>query len=273
MVEKFILAATHWLLVTAKVAMYPLILVAACVFAVKASSSIWQSLSATIHEPKVEDFCGRYFPMEGTASFLNKKYPSTQTWLEFKRDGRFVINDSPFGSRSGNDESIKMEYGKWEFKSGPGRVMLMGYNPQGEFTANFKLIGQKPPYIVERWNDSFPMQFCTNPQQSPAVRAYTQVSITDLVLQAVVLLSIFVLPFILRPGAGGRAFGYPFMIAFFWGAWRMAFYDPITHNDIVGVVYLLNPFFYALIARVIFAVRCSFRLQKVRLSTGKSNPF
>jgi len=244
-------------MVPLKIVLSLAIMVFAGYFSIVVCPLIWSSLSYTVHEPKLEDFCGRYVPMPGTARFLSEKYPGIQTWMEFNRDGSFVFNDIPAGSRSGNSTATKTESGKWGLKNRSGRVWLT-LSDGGEplLYSGLHLKGQKPPYIIERWTE-FPMEFCTNPQQSPEVRAYETLSITDWAIQGFIALSVLVFPFLLKPESGGRAFGYPFMIIFVWGIWRMAYYDGATHNDIPGIGYFVAAFIYALIARAIFAIRCA----------------
>jgi len=40
-----------------------------------------------------------------------------------------------------------------------------------------------------------------------------------------------------------------------WGLWRLFYFDPVTRNDVIGVVYLAAPFLVVIYATVIFYIR------------------
>ena len=225
-------------------------------FSIVVCPLIWPSLSNTVHEPKSEDFCGRYIPMPDTANYLKKKYPDAQAWMDFNQDGTFVFNDIPTRSSKESGNETETKNGKWTFRANGRRVIIvLSENEEPFLYSGLHIKGRNPPYIIEDWRD-FSMEFCTNPQQSHAVREYKSLSITDFAIQGVFVLSVFVLPFFLRPGSGLRSFGFPFLIIFAWGFWRLAYFDSTTHNDIPGMGYIVCAFGYALIARGIFGMRC-----------------
>jgi hypothetical protein len=82
-------------------------------------------------------------------------------------------------------------------------------------------------------------------------------SITDFVIQGVIVLLIFVHPWFLRPGQRSRAFCYPFLAIFFWGFWRLFYFDIVTRNDIPGIGYFIVALPYSLIALLFYAIRCA----------------
>jgi len=255
MTGKFASILKHWLSVLIKIGVGLLISVLLGAVSAIESPLIWPSLNKTIDEPKIEQFCGRYIPMPDTARLLRDDYPGTQTWLEFNRDGSFAFNAMP--TASGN--ATEMEHGKWEIENGQRGISITILDGAGDPITSFNLKGQKPPYVLETWNEKHlcTMGFCTNPQQSPAIRAYTSLSITDWVIQGFIAISVLVLPFFLHPGSGSRAFGYPFLIILAWGIWRMFYFDVATNNGVPGGGYLVCAFAYALVASGIFAVRCA----------------
>lgn len=81
------------------------------------------------------------------------------------------------------------------------------------------------------------------------------VSITDWALQALFAFFIFVHPWFLGPGKGGRAFGRPFLSGFIWGIWRLLYFDGITKNDVPGMGYLVTPLFGGIVAAFFYSVR------------------
>jgi hypothetical protein len=95
-------------------------------------------------------------------------------------------------------------------------------------------------------------------------------SIIDWIFQGIIAFSVFVRPFLLRPRSGGRAIGYPFLIVFLWGTWRMTCYDPATHNDIPGMGYIVAAFGYSVVARGLYAIRCAFLTRKARQKALRS---
>jgi len=82
-------------------------------------------------------------------------------------------------------------------------------------------------------------------------------SISDYVVQGIIALLVLVHPWFLRPGQSLRAYGFPFLAIFAWGVWRMAYFDPVTHNAIPGIGYFVVAFPYSLIALLFFAIRCA----------------
>ena len=82
-------------------------------------------------------------------------------------------------------------------------------------------------------------------------------SITDIVIQGVIALLIFVHPWFLRPGQRRRAFWYPFVATFLWGFWRVLYFDIVMHNDVPGIGYFVAAFVHGLIALLYFAIRCA----------------
>ena len=91
--------------------------------------------------------------------------------------------------------------------------------------------------------------------------------IADYVVQGLILLLTFVYPWFLRLGQGGRAFVFPFVVIFVWGIWRMAYFDPTTHNDIPGFGYIVAAFGYGIIATLLFCIRSAV----LRSRAGKPN--
>lgn len=81
-------------------------------------------------------------------------------------------------------------------------------------------------------------------------------SITDYLAQAILRPVIFVYPWRIRPNQSWRAFSIPFAFAFLWRLWRMAIFDPATHNDIPGIAYIFAAVILALVANFTFLLRC-----------------
>ena len=102
----------------------------------------------------------------------------------------------------------------------------------------------------------------------------TLLSIVDWSFQAVLLLLTFVHPWFLRIGQSSRAFGFPFLLIFVWGIWRMFFFDPTTNNDVPGIGYIVAAFGYGIIAYVLYGIRCVFlrRRETNRIKSESSNP-
>jgi hypothetical protein len=95
-------------------------------------------------------------------------------------------------------------------------------------------------------------------------------SITDYVVQGIIVLLVLVHPWFLRPGQSLRAFGFPFLVIFLWGIWRMTCFDPATHNDIPGFGYVVAASGYGLIALLFFAVRCAILRRRARHDESKN---
>jgi hypothetical protein len=83
------------------------------------------------------------------------------------------------------------------------------------------------------------------------------ISTADYIIQGIIALLIFVHPWFLRPGQGGRAFGFPFLAICAWGFWRVFDFDPATHNDVPGIGYFVAAVPYSLIALLFFKIRCA----------------
>lgn len=208
------------------------------------------SVTFTTSEPKMEEFCGRYLPLPDTARFLSKHYPGAQTWLDFKQDGSFEWNALP--DNGAGDHATRSEHGTTKFGFFSHGVYLM--NSNGE-ALSVVLKGQKPPYLLEVWNEKYhgAMQFSTDP--APAIRAYAIVSTVDWVFQGLMAGSIFVLPFLLPKRSRIPVFGYPFLLMILWGSWRIDYYDMVTSNDIPGMGYIVSAFIYPCVAVAIFSIR------------------
>ena len=82
--------------------------------------------------------------------------------------------------------------------------------------------------------------------------------VADYVIEGVILLLVFVHPWFLPIGRSSRAFGLPFLIILVWGFWRMAYFDPVTENDVPGIGYICAAFGYSIIARALYGIRCVF---------------
>jgi hypothetical protein len=94
-------------------------------------------------------------------------------------------------------------------------------------------------------------------------------SITDYLVQGTIALLVLVRPWFLRPGQGRRAFWVPFLAIFVWGIWRVAYFDPATHNDIPGVGYFVVALGYSLVALLFFAIRCAILRRRARHHESK----
>ena len=229
------------------------IAVAAAAFVVFACRIAWPSLDRTTSVPSTRDFCGRYVPFPDTARALERNYPGSQTWLDYKPDGSFEFHGIPT-SRTG-ETGLVNDHGTWKLGDGSGAFSLTDLGTRGFSFVD--LLGQKPPYAIELWDfqHNSPMRFCINPNQSPLVAAYKAVSVTDWLFQGVIAFSILILPILLPKGAHFRSVGYPFLVIVAWGLWRMAYFDPVMDNDVPGVGYIIAALAYPWIARVIYAVR------------------
>lgn len=228
----------------------------AVVFAVLAGIGIgWgmeralPSVTFTTSEPKMEEFYGRYLPLPDTARFLSKHYPGAQTWLDFKQDGSFEWNALP--DNGAGDHATWSMHGTWKFGAFR-RIRLLNSNEQA---LPVDLKGQKPPYLLEVWDekDHGVMQFSTDP--APAIRAYAIVSTVDWIFQGLMAGSIFVLPFLLPKRSRIPVFGYPFLLMILWGSWRIDYYDMVTSDDIPGMGYIVIAFIYPCVAVAIFSIR------------------
>jgi hypothetical protein len=152
-----------------------------------------------------------------------------------------------------------MGHGKWKIENGQRGISITILDGAGDPIRSFDLKGQKPPYVIETWNEKHlcTIGFCINPLQSPAIAACASLSVTDWIIQGLIAISVLVLPFFLGPGSGIRVFGYPFLIILAWGIWRMLYFDVATNNGVPGGGYLVIAFAYSLVASGIFAVRCA----------------
>ena len=159
---------------------------------------------------------------------------------------------------------MKTTAGQWKWGLGRGWApkrdsVVISLTEDGKSFFNLTIKGQKSPYLIEGWYmidqfDGFPMLFYRESERSTALCAYRLIGMTDYVLQGLILLCVFVLPFFLSANRGIYAFGCPFLLSMAWGGWRFGCFDPLTANDIPGIAYLMLPFVYAFIARVIYAV-------------------
>jgi hypothetical protein len=152
--------------------------------------------------------------------------------------------------------------GSWKISKYRHYILSLTWlNDQGQSDgAILRIKGQKPPFIIEEWcNPSLcSLEFTTDWERSPARRAYTILSDADWVFQGFFVLFVLVFPWILPPGSRGGFFGYPFIVVFAWGIWRMSYYDPTTSNDIPGTGYIVIAFGCSLIASFLYAIRCTF---------------
>ena len=228
------------------------------------SDRIWPSLSEPVNKPTPEGFCGTYTPMPGTAEFLIRNYPGVQTRLEFKPDGTALLNAVPDDRQSAGDHATKNEAAKWAIRNRDGRIWLTVSDNEGDSFWPFYIKGQKPPYMIEFWNEKhlYEMRFCAKPQQSAAISAYQALSITDWVIQGLVAATVLALPFLFPRGSASRAFGYPFMIALAWGIWRFEYFDPTTTNDVPGIGYLIIAFIGPILALCIYSIRWAVLLSR-----------
>jgi hypothetical protein len=96
-------------------------------------------------------------------------------------------------------------------------------------------------------------------------------SFADYVVQGLILLLTFVHPWFLRLGQEARAFGFPFVVIFIWGIWRMAYFDPATHNDIPGIGYIVAAFGYGIISYILFGIRCAVLRRRAAKRSGTGN--
>ena len=215
---------------------------------------IFPSLNGPVHLPTINELSGNYLPLPGTSQRLQKQFPSTETWLNIRNDGSFTCHDLP--TKTG--ETTINAHGSWTIsKHRPFKVSLSGINDQGQYYGTaFNIKGQSPPFLIETWHDPFlcALEFTTDWQRSPARLAYTMLSMTDFGFQVFFGFVVLVFPWFLSPRSKGRAFGYPFIVIFTWGLWRMAYYDPTTNNDIPGIGYIVVAFVYSFVASFLFAV-------------------
>lgn len=79
------------------------------------------------------------------------------------------------------------------------------------------------------------------------------VSAVDYIIQGALIISAIVFSF-LRIGLGS-AFGMPFLLGIVWGFWRIAYFDPLTENDIPGIGYVIVAFQLGIIGMVIYGIR------------------
>lgn len=79
--------------------------------------------------------------------------------------------------------------------------------------------------------------------------------VIDYFVQAVLLVLGFVYPWIVRRGRGWRVWYYPLTVAFFWGIWRMALFDPVFANDVPGIGYLVVGVMHAMIGSAFYGLR------------------
>jgi hypothetical protein len=218
-------------------------------------TNLWPSLNAPAAAPSVADFSGNYLPMPGTARLLKDRYPGVQTSLDFNGDGTCVFTSLPTGRQS-SDNATVTEHGTWSIKKIYRKVQVEVLDQAGNPIDGFDLKGQKPPYVINTWNDRYQcsMEFCPDPAHSPATRDYKTLSTTDNVITCIIIFTVLILPFLLPSGSGARAFGYPFALTLAWGGWRMGYFDGVTSNDIPGGGYIVVAGFNALLARGLFAV-------------------
>lgn len=66
-------------------------------------------------------------------------------------------------------------------------------------------------------------------------------STTDYVVQGLLALLLFVLPWFLRPGRGCLAFALPFVAILARRLWRVFHFDIAMKNDVPGIAYLVSP--------------------------------
>jgi hypothetical protein len=59
----------------------------------------------------------------------------------------------------------------------------------------------------------------------------------DYVAQAALVMLMLLLPFCPNPDSGfGRGLALLCVLGFIWGVWRLLYFDPVTQNDIPGMV-------------------------------------
>jgi hypothetical protein len=68
------------------------------------------------------------------------------------------------------------------------------------------------------------------------------------------------------------AFGIPFFLGFVWGLWRMAYFDPLTENDIPGIGYIFVGFELGLAGIVIYGIRKAYQNARFRKAVAKKYP-
>jgi len=172
------------------------------------------------------------------------KNPDAEMWLEFHPDGTIIRHDdSPAEQQTGQ--------WKWEDESGRVTVSLFGNENFSGFSGYAYLKGQKPPYIVEYQR----MQFCSAPDQSPAIRERGQVRMISENIGYVWFFSIFLLPFFLPARAGIYAFGIPFLMIMVESIWRMVYLDRIRHVCCpVGIAYVMAAVVFPVIALVLYLI-------------------
>jgi len=78
----------------------------------------------------------------------------------------------------------------------------------------------------------------------------------DYVAQAGLLALMIGLPFCTPRQSGfAKQFGLFCLVGLAWGCWRMAYFDPVTSNDIPGISYLLAPAIMGGVSAFIFLFR------------------
>jgi hypothetical protein len=64
------------------------------------------------------------------------------------------------------------------------------------------------------------------------------------------------LPFLTPLGSGvGKHFAVFYVLGFLWGVWRVAYFDPVTQNDVPGIGYLIVPLVMGGISASVFLMR------------------
>lgn len=82
-------------------------------------------------------------------------------------------------------------------------------------------------------------------------------SVIDYLFQGMIALLVIVYPWFVRPAQSSRVFQVPFFTILIWGMWRMFYFDPVTNNDIPGAGYIFAAVVCALMATLLFVIRCA----------------
>lgn len=78
----------------------------------------------------------------------------------------------------------------------------------------------------------------------------------DYIAQAGLLLLMFTLPFCTPSDSGfGRPFGLLILAGVLWGAWRLAYFDSVTRNDVPGMGYVFVTFMMGAVSAFIYMIR------------------
>lgn len=84
--------------------------------------------------------------------------------------------------------------------------------------------------------------------------SWLPLSAADYVVQGLLALLIFIVPWFKKEKRGGSVFLISLVAICLWGQWRMFYFDPAMKNDVPGLGYLVAALVYSLIARGLYQV-------------------